>query len=66
MMASAKPPYCQWLVIAIVMGINLFGAANLASFFVEFPCLDGPLDSEVCFILGGIGTAPVGLPSISF
>jgi hypothetical protein len=48
------------------MGINRLDAANLARFLVEFACLDGPLHSEVRFVLPKYSTAPVCLPGVGF
>jgi hypothetical protein len=50
----------------IVMGINRPDAANFAGFLVEFACLDGPLHSEVRFVLARVGSASVRLPDVGF
>ena len=50
----------------IMMGIDRFDAADLATLLVEFARLDGPLHSKVCFIFDGVGTPPIRLPGISF
>jgi hypothetical protein len=46
------------------MGVDSCNAAYLATLFVEVARLDGPLYSEMCFILARVGTAPVRLPGI--
>lgn len=47
-----------------MMGIDRFNAAYLATLFVEIAGLDGPLYSEMCFILATVGTARVHLPGV--
>ncbi len=50
----------------IMMGIDRFDAADLATLLVEFTRLDGPLHSKMRFIFTWVGTPPIGLPGISF
>lgn len=49
-----------------MMGIDRFDPANFTGFPIKLACLYCALHSKVCFILAGIGTAPIGLTGISF
>lgn len=48
------------------MGVNRPNAADVAGFIVEFAFLEGPLHSEVRFVLARVGSAPVRLPGVGF
>ncbi len=50
----------------VMMGIDDFDAAYLATFFFEVARLNGPLHGKVCFIFPRVGTPPIRLPGISF
>ncbi len=46
------------------MSINIVGAANLTRLLLQVTGLYRPLHRKVSIIFAGIGTAPVGLPSV--
>lgn len=66
MVATAKPPHIQRIIILIVMGVDILIAANFAAFPFENPRLKRPLNRQMSVILGRIGAPPVRLSRLAF
>lgn len=57
-MTPAEPSHCQWVFVIVVVGIDLFGAADLAGCSDQITGLERPLHGQMSRILAGEATTP--------
>ncbi len=64
-MAAAQAADGQWLVVTVMMGVNGFGAADLAGLLVQAARRQCPLHGQMGAVFPQIGPTPLRLARLA-